>query len=63
MLHGVVGVVRHYENRNRSSKETENLRALRDDDKWGDEGLSSGSGVSGHRGMMEVQGRNGGLVT
>jgi hypothetical protein len=63
MWHGIAGVVRLRECRNRNSKETENLRVLRDDDKRGDEGLSSGCGVWELRGMMEVQGRSGGLGT
>lgn len=66
MLHEVVGVVRRCESRNLNSKEKENLRELRDDDKRGDgeNGVGqSGSGVSELQdGMMEVQGRSGGLV-
>lgn len=58
----IVDVVRR-ECRNRNSKERGNLRVLRDADKLGDEGLSSGCGVWELRGMIEVQGQSGGLVT
>jgi hypothetical protein len=63
MWHGIADVVRGRECPNRNSKARENPHALRDVDKRGDEGLSSGCGVWKLRGKMEVQGRSGGLVT